>query len=179
MIMNMKISIQRECSRVLTVAMALAVFWGALSLHQSRIWRNSVTLFEYMIRELGDDPNRSDIQWRLGFALAGEGKMWEAVQQYQASLRIRPTPNCSLLLAELLAQGGDRQGALTNCLAALALGPSPVDRAKARLDRQRLRSSRHCIAVAEPAGGSSGKLPSGARAQARFRRRLQQPRQCP
>ena len=113
------------------LAMALAVFWGALSLHQARIWRNSVVLFEYMIRELGNDPNRSDIHWRLGFALASEGKTREAVQQYQASLRIRPTSNCSLLLAELLEQSGDRQGALTNCLAALALGPTPVDRAKA------------------------------------------------
>ena len=113
------------------LAVALAMFWGALSLHQARIWRNSVALFEYMIGELGDDPNRSDIQWRLGFALAGEGKTREAVQQYQASLRIRPTSNCSLLLAELLEQSGDRQGALTNCLAALALGPTPVDRAKA------------------------------------------------
>jgi protein O-mannosyl-transferase len=113
------------------LAMALAVFWGALSVHQARIWQNSVGLFEYMIRELGDDPNRSDIHWRLGFALAGEGKTREAVQQYQASLRILPTSNCSLLLAELLGQNGDRQGALTNCLAALALGPTPVDRAKA------------------------------------------------
>jgi tetratricopeptide (TPR) repeat protein len=84
-----------------------------------------------MIRELGDDPNRSDIYWRLGFALAGEGKAREAIQQYQASLRIRPTPNCSLLLAELLEQSGDRRGALTNCVAALSLGPTPVDRAKA------------------------------------------------
>jgi tetratricopeptide (TPR) repeat protein len=115
----------------LALAMALAVFWGALSLHQARIWRNSVGLFEYMIRELGDDPNRSDIYWRLGFALAGEGKAREAIQQYQASLRIRPTPNCSLLLAELLEQSGDRRGALTNCVAALSLGPTPVDRAKA------------------------------------------------
>ena len=113
------------------LAMALAVFWGALSVHQARIWQNSVGLFEYMIRELGDDPNRSDIHWRLGFALAGEGKTREAVQQYQASLRILPTSNCSLLLAELLGQNGDRQGALTNCLAALELGPTPVDRAKA------------------------------------------------
>jgi tetratricopeptide (TPR) repeat protein len=113
------------------LAMALALFWGALSLHQARIWRNSVALFEYMIRELGNDPNRSDIHWRLGFALASEGKKREAVQQYQASLRIRPTSNCSLLLAELLEQIGDRKGALTNCLAALALGPTPIDRAKA------------------------------------------------
>ena len=113
------------------LALALALFWGALSLRQARVWRNSITLFEYMIQELKDDPNRSDIQWRLGFALAGERRPQEAVQQYQASLRIRPTSHGFLLLAELLGQNGDRQGALTNCLAALAVEPTPVDRAKA------------------------------------------------
>jgi protein O-mannosyl-transferase len=110
---------------------ALAVLWGGLSLRQTRVWRNSIALFEHMIRELRDDPIRSDIHWRLGFVLAGEGKTQEAAQQYQASLRIRPTSMCYLSFAELLVQKGDRQGALTNCLAALTLGPTPLDHAKA------------------------------------------------
>jgi protein O-mannosyl-transferase len=112
-------------------AIALAVFWGALSLQQTRVWQNSSTLFRYMINELGADANRGDIHWRLGFALASEGKAQEAVEQYRASLRIRPTASCALLLAELLQQTGDPQGALTSCQAALALGPTAVDRAKA------------------------------------------------
>jgi tetratricopeptide (TPR) repeat protein len=112
-------------------AAALALFWAGLTVRQIGYWRNSVVLFEHIIRELGDHPYRSDIQWRLGFALAGEGKTQEAIRQYQASLRIRPTPHCCLLLAELLEQNGDRQGALTNCLAALALAPAPFERAKA------------------------------------------------
>ena len=108
------------------VLIALAVFWGGFSMHQSRVWRNSIALFEYMIHELGeDDPSRSDLHWRLGFALASERKTRDAAQQYEASLRIRPTSRCALLLAELLEKIGDRQGALTNCVAALALGPSP------------------------------------------------------
>jgi hypothetical protein len=45
-----------------------------------------------VIGELGDDPNRSDIQWRLGSVLASQGKTQEAAQQYLASLRIQPTP---------------------------------------------------------------------------------------
>ncbi len=113
------------------LGIALAAFWGGLSLRQMPVWRNSVALFEYMIRELGDDPYRADICWRLGSVLAGQGKTQEAAQQYQASLRIHPTPGCRLLLAELLERNGDRQGALTNCLAALALGPTPLDHAKA------------------------------------------------
>ena len=78
------------------LALALAVFWGGLSLRQTRVWRNSVALFEHMIRELGDDPYRSDIQWRLGSVLASQGKTQEAAQQYQASLRIQPTPEAHL-----------------------------------------------------------------------------------
>lgn len=115
----------------LVFGVALAVFWGGLSLHQMRVWRNSVALFEYVICELGDDPNRSDIQWRLGSVLASQGKMQEAAQQYQASLRIQPTPMAYLCLAELLAKNGDREGALTNCLAALDLGLPPPNRVQA------------------------------------------------
>lgn len=113
------------------LGIGLAVFWGGLSVHQTRIWRNSIALFEYMIHELGDDPCRGDIHWRLGAVLASQGKTQEAAQQYQASLRIQPASRCCLLFAELLEQNGDRQGALTNCLAALALGPTPLDHAKA------------------------------------------------
>jgi tetratricopeptide (TPR) repeat protein len=90
-----------------------------------------VVLFEYMIRELRDDPSRGDIHWRLGSVLASQGKTREAAQHYQTSLHLQPTAKCYLSFAELLEQNGDRQGALTNCLAALALGPTPVDHAKA------------------------------------------------
>jgi tetratricopeptide (TPR) repeat protein len=115
----------------LALGLVLAVFWGGLSVHQTRIWQSSVVLFEYMIRELGNDPSRGDIHWRLGSVLASQGKMREAARQYQASLHIQPTANCYLSFAELLEQNGDRQGALTNCLAALALGPPPLDHARA------------------------------------------------
>lgn len=111
----------------LALGISLAMFWGALSFRQTRIWRNSTALFEHMIRELGDDPNRSDIQWRLGSVLASQGKTQEAAQQYLASLRIQPTPEAHLCFAELLERNGDPQGALTNCWAALALRPTPLN----------------------------------------------------
>jgi tetratricopeptide (TPR) repeat protein len=112
----------------LALVIVLAVFWGGLSFHQVRVWRNSVALFEHVIRELGDDPNRSDIQWRLGSVLASQGKTHEAAQQYQASLRIEPTPEAHLGYAELLERSGDWPGALTNCSAALALRPTALNR---------------------------------------------------
>ena len=84
-----------------------------------------------MIRELGDDPRRSDIQWRLGGVLASQGKSVEAGRQYQASLQKPPSPEAHLAFAELLARGGDRQGALTNCQAALAMHLTPLNRVQA------------------------------------------------
>ena len=115
----------------LALGIALALFWAALSFHQTRVWRNSVALFEHVIHELEDDPNRSDIQWRLGSVLAGQGKTQEAAQQYQASLRIQPTPEAHLGYAELLQRSGDSSGAFTNVLAALRLNPTPLNRVQA------------------------------------------------
>jgi tetratricopeptide (TPR) repeat protein len=110
---------------------ALAVFWAGLSMRQTRVWQNSVTLFKHVIRELGDNPYRSDIQWRLGVVLAGQQKTEEAVRQFQASLRVQPSPEAYLAFGELLEKNGDRAGALTNCLAALDLGLTPPNRLKA------------------------------------------------
>ena len=59
------------------------------------------------------------------------GKTQEAEQQYQASLRIQLTPEAHLCFAELLERNGDLQGALTNCWAALALRPTPLDHVQA------------------------------------------------
>jgi len=110
-----------------TGVVALAVFWGALTVRQAAVWRNSVSLFQHMIRELGDDPYRSDIQWRLAGVLATAGRTQEAAQQYQASLQVRPTPEAHLGFAELLQRSGEWQGALTNCRAALALPLTPLN----------------------------------------------------
>jgi protein O-mannosyl-transferase len=104
---------------------------GGLSFRQTGFWRNSVVLFEHTIRELGDDSYHGEIQWRLGAALASEGKTREAAEQYRASLRLDPSPQAHLSFAELLEKTGDRQGALTNCLAALALHPTPINRVQA------------------------------------------------
>jgi tetratricopeptide (TPR) repeat protein len=113
------------------IAITLAVFWGGLSLRQTRVWRNSTTLFTHMIHELGDDPRRSDIQWRLGAVLADQGRMQQAAQEYAASLRTHPTPEAYFAFAELLQRNGDRHGALTNCLAALGLDLTPLNRVQA------------------------------------------------
>jgi len=112
-------------------ALALGCFWGTLSVRQIGVWQNSQALFEHIIRELGDDPYRADIQWRLGSVLASQGKTEEAAQQYQASLRADPGPEAHLAFAELLQRHGDPEGALTNCTAAVALGLTPLGHVQA------------------------------------------------
>ena len=98
-----------------------ALLWGALSVRQTRVWQNSVTLFKHMIRELGNDPYRSDIHWRLGAGCASQGKTQDAVQQYQTSLRSGPPPIPTLAFAEPHGdERGSAEAALTNCLALLA-----------------------------------------------------------
>jgi protein O-mannosyl-transferase len=106
-------------------AVALAAFWASLSFEQMRIWRNSLSLFEYMVRELGEDPRRNDLRRRLGGLYAGQGRIADAVQQFQTSLRLKPDAKTSQALAELLEKNGDANGALTNYLAALELNPDP------------------------------------------------------
>lgn len=80
---------------------------GLLSLQQTHVWNNSVTLFEHMLRTLGNDPFRHVIHWRLGNVLAEKGKTAEAVEHFQKTLEIRPDHHeVRSYLAYLLATGG-------------------------------------------------------------------------
>jgi protein O-mannosyl-transferase len=106
-------------------AIALAAFWACLSFRQLQIWQNSLSLFEYMVRELGEDPRRSDLRRRLGGLYAGQGRITEAVQQFQTSLRLKPDAKTYQALAELFEKNGDAEAALTNYLASLELRPDP------------------------------------------------------
>src|ERR1017187_6309055 len=104
----------------------LVAVLGAMSVRQIRIWRNSISLFEYMVRELGEDPRRSDLRRHLGRLYADEERIADAVQQFQTSLRLKPDPKTYQALAELFEKHGDAQGALTNYQALLELSPDPL-----------------------------------------------------
>lgn len=110
-----------------SVALVLAAWCGVLTFRQTQIWHNSVTLFKYMLSELGTDPYRSDIQWRLGWFYANHGETEAAVQQYQDALRAFPSEQPYIALAKLLKKNHDPQGALTNYLALLNLRQNPFD----------------------------------------------------
>jgi len=106
-------------------AIALAAFWASLSFGQMRIWRNSISLFEYMVRELGEDPRRSDLRRRLAGLYASQGRIADAAQQFRTSLRLKPDAETYRALAALCERNGDTEAALTNYLASLELSPDP------------------------------------------------------
>lgn len=63
---------------------------AALCNAQVRIWRDSETLFRYMLAELGADPYRADIHWRLGKYYIDQDQLGEAVSALDRALRIAP-----------------------------------------------------------------------------------------
>jgi len=75
---------------VFVVAAAALALGGAASAAQIPIWRDSETLFRYVLAELGSDPYRADILTRLGKVQWGEGKLREAEASFRDAVRARP-----------------------------------------------------------------------------------------
>src|SRR5262249_16549954 len=71
----------------LVVAGAVVAMCAVLSARQTRVWRNSETLFRHMVSTLGHDPYRAEILWRLGDVLAPEGRITEAKAAFEESVR--------------------------------------------------------------------------------------------
>ena len=82
----------RSFSRSIVLAFSIVAITalGLLSFRQTKVWNNSVTLFKYMIRTLGDDPYRNDIHWRLGIVLVRQGNTEQAIKHFQRTLEIIP-----------------------------------------------------------------------------------------
>jgi tetratricopeptide (TPR) repeat protein len=107
-------------------ALAGAALCAALSFHQLRIWRSTLSLFEHMVTELGDDPRRDDLRRRLGGFYANQGRADDAIRLYQTSLRLAPSAKTFQAAAELFEKKGDARAALTNYLGWLQLEPTPL-----------------------------------------------------
>ena len=80
--------LQRRAA-TLAAGLATAVCAG-LTVAQIGIWKDSGTLFTHMIRQLGSDPYRADIYWRLGIAQLSGGQREEAIKSFHAVLEIDP-----------------------------------------------------------------------------------------
>jgi tetratricopeptide (TPR) repeat protein len=56
-------------------------------------WRTAETSYRHILAELGDDPYRWDIQWRLARVYVAEQRLDEAIELADASLQAHPQPN--------------------------------------------------------------------------------------
>jgi len=91
----------------IVLAIAVVIFWGTLTVRQTKVWDNSIVFFKHIIHNLGDDPYRSKIHWRLGFAYAEQGNADKAIEQFHKTLQINPKHKIALnYLAQVLTQEG-------------------------------------------------------------------------
>lgn len=63
---------------------------GRLTHQQTMIWKDNITLFQYIISKLGDHPYRSDIEWRLGYVYMQRGNTEQALQYLNSTLNSSP-----------------------------------------------------------------------------------------
>ena len=91
----------------IVLAIAVVIFWGTLTVRQTKVWDNSIVFFKHIIHNLGDDPYRIKIHWRLGFAYAEQGNADKAIEQFHKTLQINPNHKIALnYLAQVLTQEG-------------------------------------------------------------------------
>jgi len=111
-------------SFVFAVSISVIIALGLLSFRQAGVWNNSVTLFEHMIRTLGDDPYLHNIHWRLGTALANQGRTEEAISHYYETLRINPNhAKTHNNLGNALDEQGRTNEAIDHYFEALRINP--------------------------------------------------------
>jgi Flp pilus assembly protein TadD len=103
---------------------------AAMSVRQTRIWRDNVSLFEYTLAALGDNSYRADIHWRLGRAYAERQNLDEAVNQYRLSLALESKVPAHFLLAQALQAQGKADEALEQYAQVLRQQPDAVAHAK-------------------------------------------------
>jgi len=112
---------------ILTVAACTA--WSAMTWVNLGFWRNSITLFEHAIEVT--DGNYVAYN-NLGTAMREEGRVAEAVSDFQTAAAIRPqAPDIQENLGEALIAAGRAEEAEPHLLEALRLRP---DFAKAHVD---------------------------------------------
>ncbi len=80
----------KMCAWAIVVVIVLTTSLATMSARQTRIWRDTVTLFEYMIAKLGDNPYRADIHLRLADYYFELGKLDDAIVQYRKIVPFMP-----------------------------------------------------------------------------------------
>jgi tetratricopeptide (TPR) repeat protein len=109
----------------ISAAVAGCLACAVLCEAQISYWRNSETLFRHALDVTGGNYLAHH---NLGVALAEEGRLPEAIEQYEAALRIEPdAPNVETDYGNALARSGHYPEAIAHYRAALRVLPdSPI-----------------------------------------------------
>jgi len=110
-----------ELTRVRRTAAVLLAVCSILSYLQAERWHDSVTLFRHALEVT---ENNSLAHKNLGAALAGQGKLAEALRHVTESLRIQPEPKEYVSQAWLYLQLGEHGKALQACRNSIAMSPA-------------------------------------------------------
>lgn len=87
-----------------TAATVLVIVLAIITVRQAAVWSNSLSLFNHMLKVLGDDPFRADIDARIGLlhALAKPPDYDRAAQAFETGMNANPRDyRLRLLLADV------------------------------------------------------------------------------
>ena len=116
----------RASLRVASCALAAGVIlvFGAMSFRQTLIWKNSETLFRYMLSRLGSAPISGQIHRRLAAVLLNQGKVNEAWNEFLAAEKVDANhPDTQAGLASMLVMQKRPLEAVEHFRRALSLKP--------------------------------------------------------
>jgi tetratricopeptide (TPR) repeat protein len=104
--------------------LAILVALGGQTVARNRVWANPVDLWRESVALAPDHPRPRLL---LGEALADDGQIDAAIQQYQMAIRLRPTDSTGYVkLGRLLAGAGRLADARTELARAVAVDPENV-----------------------------------------------------
>jgi protein O-mannosyl-transferase len=107
---------------------ALCALCIGLTLRQLPVWRDTPTLFNYLISQLGHDPYREDIHLRLGAWYADRQDFPDATAQFQAALAVNPSSaDAENLLGGMSVHQGRNDDAARHFAAAVQISPGYLD----------------------------------------------------
>src|SRR6266480_5783158 len=107
------------------LALVLLVGLGSLTWSQAQVWHDSEKLWSHAI---GIDPRSPVAEYNWGTTLAQQGKLAEAIEHYQAALRLQPDHAAAHgHMGNALAQEGKLAEAIEHYQTALRLQPDYAD----------------------------------------------------
>jgi tetratricopeptide (TPR) repeat protein len=112
----------------LVIAAVAGLVWlGGMTMRQVRVWKNSGTLFEHMLSNLGASLYRADVVYRLGAWKQARGETAAALEHYREALELYPNfADAHARAGAALIEQGRIEEAVNHYLAALKSNPDHI-----------------------------------------------------